>query len=177
MKGFLLLGFLCVLLLAGMGCSFERAYVLGDVPSQKQLETLDLDQKLAAVSIYMERQPMAETSAEERNQARLESIDTMRGGVAERMMGVTGVHSFEAEGVARIVRVGKIYRLVFSEDFVVPPGPGLLVRVGEVELGSLKQYQGAHTYDLPKSFDVTRVSEVSIYSSMFDLEFARASLY
>lgn len=175
MKRFFYIGLITCAAFIGVGCMHESPYVLGDAPTKVQLEQMDDAQKIAAARVYMERHPVASISDDDKQQYLLESIDTMKGGVAERMADVLGVKQQEAAGIARIIKVGNKYRIAFSEAFSVTPGPDLVVKVGTLAVGPLKTFQGAHTYDLLSDFELSQAPYVSIYSQMFDLEFARAT--
>lgn len=175
MKKMAMTSLILALMLGGAGCNSGPKYVLGDLPNEEQLAQMDDQEKFKAIEAVMEKTPGEELSEDEQRQELLESIDTMKGGKAERMADFVGKNFHTAGGIARIVQVGKMYRVVLSEEFHVTPGPYLVVKVGDQEIGMLKNPRGAQTYDLPTGFDISQASFVSIYCKPFQVEFARAS--
>lgn len=175
MKKMAMTSLVLTLSLLGAGCQNGPQYVLGDLPNEEQLAQMDDQEKAKAIEAMMQKSPMPELSSDEKRQELRESIDTMMGGTAERMADFVGKNFHEGGGVARIVKVGNIYRVVFSEEFFVTPGPYLVVKVGETEIAPLKSARGAQTYDLPEGFDLSKAGYVSIYCKPFRVEFARAS--
>ena len=163
------------LALLGAGCQNEPKYVLGDLPSERQLAEMDDQDKAKAIEAVREKTPMRELSGDDRRQELKESIDTMMGGTAERLADFSGKNFHEGGGTARIVKVGNIYRIVLSEEFFVTPGPYLVVKAGEIEVAPLKNSRGAQTYDLPQDFDLSKAPYISIYCKPFRVEFARAT--
>jgi len=163
------------LILGGAGCQTGSKYVLGDLPNEQQLAQMDEQDKAKAIEAVMEKHPAPELSNDEKRQELEESIDTMMGGTAERMADFVGKNFHNGGGIARIVKVGNIYRVVFSEEFFVTAGPYLVVKVGETELAPLKNARGAQTYDLPSGFDLSQAPYISIFCKPFQVEFARAS--
>jgi len=93
---------------------------------------------------------------------------------------VPGTH--EAQGSARIVKMGERYVLTISEDFFLKPAPEIHlllsvipkssdfheVRAQEIlELGKLKTNSGGQIYDLPARFDPAHYRSVVVYSQPF----------
>ncbi|MCE9585736.1 DM13 domain-containing protein [Candidatus Uhrbacteria bacterium] len=161
--------------LMGAGCLGVPKYSLGDMPSEEQLALMDDQEKVKAIEAFMEKNPVPEPSEDEKRQELKESIDTMMGGTAERMGDFVGKNFHNGEGIARIVKVGAMYRIVLSEEFSVTPGPYLVVKAGELEVGPLKSFRGTQTFDLPKGFDLSQAPYISIFCKPFQVEFARAT--
>jgi len=163
--------------LMGAGCLGVPKYVLGDVPSEGQLALMDDQDKVKAIEAFMEKNPVPELKEDEKRQELKESIDTMMGGTAERLGDFVGKNFHNGAGMARIVKVGAVYRVVLSEVFSVTPGPYLVVKAGDVEVGPLKSFHGAQTFDLPKGFDLSQAPYISIFCKPFQVEFARATFH
>lgn len=77
------LALISVLVLAGQGCVLP--FRAGDVPTEAQLARMSPEEKEAAMQAMLEREPAPEFNANEAKKARMEAIEAMRDGTAERL--------------------------------------------------------------------------------------------
>ncbi len=166
------LALISVLVLAGQGCVLP--FWAGDMPTEAQLARMSPEEKEAAMQVMLEREPAPEFNANEAKKARMEAIETMRDGTAERLADFRATLFHQVTGSVRVVREGERLRVVFSEDFSVTPGPRLVVRVSGREIAPLASTKGAQTYEIPDGIELSSIDEVDVYCQPFHVVFARA---
>ena len=88
-----------------------------------------------------------------------------------------------AEGVAKLIRIGDRYYVRFKDNFRVTNGPDLFVYFGkngkyvaEAQLGALKGNVGGQNYEVPKEINPEEFNEVWVWCRAFSTPFAKAEL-
>ncbi|MDO8617357.1 MAG: DM13 domain-containing protein [Candidatus Uhrbacteria bacterium] len=161
-------------LFLGVGC-------LSSGPSDEDLARATPSEIELFMQQALQEHPLKPLSNEEKEQEIQNMRRAVQDGKIERVAEfVPGTH--EAQGSARIVKLGNRYVLTISEDFFLKPAPEihLLLSVvakpgnfteaqtqGKLELGKLKTNLGGQIYDVPSGFDPSRYQSVVLYSKPF----------
>ena len=92
-----------------------------------------------------------------------------------------GLAGHNAEGTARLLRVGDRHFVRFEDDFRVTNGPDLFAYLGkdgkyisEARLGALKGNVGSQNYEIPAEFNPADYDEVWIWCRAFSVPFGVA---
>jgi hypothetical protein len=173
---------LAALMLLGIGCGPRY-------PSEAELSQMTDAQKEQNMQEMMKQYPAKELSSAQKEAEAQKMRDAVKTGT------ILHVGEFEpvvhdAQGSARIVKMGDRYVLALSEDFAVDAGPFLVVMLsghpnpsnsaelharGALEVGKLKATSGGQMYELPAGTDVSQFASAVIYCKPFSVVFGLAT--
>lgn len=92
-----------------------------------------------------------------------------------------GLANHDAEGHARILKIGEKNYLRLEENFRVTNGPDLFIYLGrdgkhnpEARLGALKGNAGSQNYEIPDSLNLADYNEVWVWCRAFSVPFGKA---
>lgn len=95
----------------------------------------------------------------------------------------TGLAGHNAEGTAKLLKIGEEFYIRFEDDFKVTNGPDLFVHFGKdgqysatARLDSLKGNIGGQNYKVPAELNPADFNEVWIWCRSFSVPFGKAQL-
>ncbi len=95
----------------------------------------------------------------------------------------SGLGGHNAEGSAKLLKIGDRYYLRFEDDFRVTNGPDLFVHFGknsqydaEARVAVLKGNVGGQNYEIPVNINPLDYNEVWIWCRSFSVPFGKATL-
>lgn len=95
----------------------------------------------------------------------------------------SGLLGHNAEGSAKLLKIGEKYYVRFEDDFKMTNGPDLFVHLGkdgeyaaEARLAPLKGNMGGQNYEVPTGINPSDYNEVWIWCRSFAVPFGKAVL-
>ena len=95
----------------------------------------------------------------------------------------SGLAGHNAEGTAKLLKIGEEFYIRFEDDFKVTNGPDLFVHFGKdgqylanTRLGNLKGNIGGQNYKVPAELNTADFNEVWVWCRSFSVPFGKAQL-
>ena len=95
----------------------------------------------------------------------------------------SGLAGHNAEGTAKLLKIGEEFYIRFEDDFKVTNGPDLFVHFGKdgqylanARLGNLKGNIGGQNYKVPAELNPADFNEVWVWCRSFSVPFGKAVL-